>query len=124
MIMEYNPKMEVIVDLVRILYKLPGCSAGGCCHIVTDDDNIEDEDLKWVMDYCKQPENSNRIDSELSYAICAMLLRLSREQRICLFYMWNEGLLDCGVDEHRWEHLFEFKPADEMLKVWEYEKEE
>lgn len=118
--MEYNPKMKIIVDLVHILYELPDCSAGGCCHIVTDDDNIDDEDLMWVMDYCKQPENINRIDRELSYAICEMLLQLSREQRICLFYLWNAGLLNDGVDEYRWEYLFEnFKTADEILADWE-----
>lgn len=118
--MKYNPKMKIIVDLVHILYELPDCSAGGCCHIVTDDDNIDDEDLMWVMDYCKQPENIDRIDRELSYAICEMLLQLSREQRICLFYLWNAGLLDNGVDEYRWEYLFEnFKTADEILADWE-----
>ena len=119
MIMEYNPKMEIIVDLVKILYKLPDCSAGGCCHIVTDDDNIEDKDLLWVMDYCKQPENIGRIDSELSYAICEMLLRLSREQRIYLFYLWDMGLLNSGVDERKWEYLLKhYKITDEMLADW------
>ena len=123
--MEYNPKIKVIVDLVHILYKLPGCSAGGCCHIVTDDDNIEDKDLMWVMDYCKRPENIGRIDSELSYAICGMLLQLSREQRIYLLYLWNLGLLKGGVDENKWEYLLNhYKITDEMLSDWEYETEE
>ena len=124
--MEYNPKMEVIVDLIHILYKLPGCSAGGCCHIVTDDDNIEDKDLLWIMNYCKQPENIiGRIDSELSYAICAMLFQLSREQRIYLLYLWDMGLLNSGVNENKWKHLLKhYKITDEMLADWEHEKED
>ena len=118
--MQYNPKMKIIVDLIHVLYDLPECCSGGCCHIVTDDDNIEDKDLLWVMDYCKRPENTNQIDKELSYAICEMLLQLSREQRICLFYLMNAGQLDEGVDEAQWDYLLEYyKTPKEILDYWD-----
>ena len=120
--MEYNPKMKIIVDLIHLLYELPDCGAGGCCHIVTDDNNIDDEDLCWVMDYCKRPETNERIDRELSYAICDMLLQLTREQRICLFYLMNAGQLNEGVDESTWEHLLtHFKTSDKILREWDWE---
>lgn len=37
---EYNEKIPIIVGLIHILYCLPECGSGGCCHIVTDDNNI------------------------------------------------------------------------------------
>jgi hypothetical protein len=104
--MEYNPKMKIIVDLIHTLYKLPDCGTGGCCHIVTDDGNIRDNDLKWVMEYCHSPENNSRIDRELSYTICELLLQLSYEQRAYLFNMMNYGLIDNGIDEERWDTFF------------------
>lgn len=120
---EYNPKMRIIVDLIHLLYELPECAAGGCCHIVTDDDNIDDKDLLYVMNYCKRPENNNRIDRELSYAICDMLLQLTREQRICLFYLMNASQLDEGVNESTWDYLLTyFKNGDEMVSDWNKEE--
>ena len=117
--MKYNPKMQIIVDLIHILYDLPDCLSGGCCHIVTDDDNIDDDDLKWVMDYCHRPENKNCIDRELSYTLCEMLLQLTHEQRVCLFDMMNYGWIDNGIDEERWETYFKaVRTADTILKAW------
>ena len=116
---KYNPKMQIIVELIHLLYDLPDCSAGGCCHIVTDDDNIEDNDLKFVIEYCNNPDNSN-IDKELSRTICELLLQLSREQRICLFYLMNAGQLDEGVNDYTWDYLLAYyKTADEMLSDWD-----
>ena len=116
---KYNPKMQIIVELIHLLYDLPDCSAGGCCHIVTDDDNIEDNDLKFVIDYCNEPDNA-KLDKELSRTICELLLQLSREQRICLFYLMNAGQLDEGVNDYTWDYLLAYyKTADEMLSDWD-----
>ena len=116
---KYNPKMQIIVKLIYLLYDLPDCSAGGCCHIVTDDDNIDDDDLEFVVEYCNNPDNSN-IDKELSRTICELLLQLSREHRICLFYLMNAGQLDEEVNEYTWDYLLAYyKTADEMLSDWD-----
>lgn len=116
--MEYNPKMQIIIELIHLLYALPDCSAGGCCHIVTDDDNIDDDDLMFVIDYCRESDN-NRIDKELSCLICELLLQLSREQRICLFYMLNVGWFDNIMDEERWNEFFEcFMSYEEIMRNW------
>ena len=118
MIVNYNPKMQIIVELIHLLYELPNCGAGGCCHIVTDDDNIDDDDLQWVIDYCNKPDNGY-LDKELSRTICELLLQLSREQRICLFYLMNAGQLDEGVSDYTWDYLLAYyKTADEMLSDW------
>ena len=115
---QYHPKMQIIVELIHILYDLPECEAGGCCHIVTDDDNIDDDDLKWVIEYCQKDDNDH-IDKELSKTICELLLQLTPEQRICLFYLFNAGMLNDGIDKEWWEHLIKFfKSTDEMLSDW------
>lgn len=121
--MEYNPKIPIIVDLIHILYELPHCGAGGCCHIVTDDNNIKDDDLQWVMEYCHKSENSDCIDREISYTICEMLLQLTYEQRVCLFDMLNYGWIDNGVDKERWDTFFlAVRPLDLILKAWDGEQ--
>lgn len=115
---KYNPKMQIIVELIHLLYDLPECGAGGCCHIVTDDDNIDDDDLKWVIEYCQKDDNDH-IDKELSRTICELLLQLSHEQRICLFYLMNAGKLNEGVSDYTWDYLLSYyKTADEMLSDW------
>lgn len=118
---EYNPKMEVIVKLIHTLYELPDCHSGGCCHIVTDDDNIEDKDLMEVIDYCHRSDNNDVIDKELSCLICELLLQLSREQRICLFYILNYGYFDDGiVYEEAWNEFFDnVLPCDKIIKGYE-----
>lgn len=42
---EYNPKIPIILDSIRLLYELPDCGTGGNCHIVTDDHKLTDNDL-------------------------------------------------------------------------------
>lgn len=106
-IIPWNPKMEIIVNAIHILYNLPGCGTGGCCHIVTDDDNIKDEDLKWVIDYCHSDENKNCVDRELSSLICELLLQLSYEQRMYLFAGMNDGLFDEDIDKSIWDYYLD-----------------
>ena len=49
----YHPKFPVVARMIQILYDLNGCACGGCCHIVTDDNNIRNSDLESVIKYCK-----------------------------------------------------------------------
>ena len=90
MIIPYNPKMKIIKNMIHTLYELPDCSCGGCCHIVTDDENIRDSDLHSVINYCK--DNSNKIDTELSSWICQLMLQLTIEQRALLFVSMNNEI--------------------------------
>ena len=116
---KYNPKMQIIVDMIHTLYDLPDCSCGGCCHIVTDDDNIEDDNLKFVINYCKEPEQADCVDKELSSMICELMLQLTYEQRVCLFVMMNDGYCDNGINKSIWDEYFGIYSAEEVIKEWE-----
>lgn len=102
---EWNPKIPIIEGMIHTLYDQPCCSCGGLCHIVTDDDNIRDEDLKFVIEYCEREENASRPDKELSSWICQLLLQLTFEQRAGLFGMMEA---DIDIDENTWEYIEEF----------------
>ena len=93
----YHPKFKLALDLIHVLYELDGCGTGGCCHIVTDDDNIYDDCLDAVIEYCEKEENKDRIDKELSSTICKILKQMSFTQRAILFdcMLYNlESILD------------------------------
>ena len=105
---QFNHKMPIIIKSIQTLYDLPNCGSGGCCHIVTDDNNIRDDDLKWVIDYCDKPENKDRVDKELSEFICKLLLQLSFEQRCILFYMFDSDFIynyGNDLDESMWNYF-------------------
>ena len=125
---EYNEKIPIIIGLIHILYSLPGCGSGGCCHVVIDDNNIDDTSLLFVINYCKNPKNADRIDKELSITICELLIQLSFEQRCVLFYMFERGYLDHIdyniFDEMTWNHFIEFetdKNVGDIIKYFTYD---
>lgn len=97
---KWSYQIEIIKHLVQVLYSIPGGCVGGCCHIVTDDDNIEDDDLKWVINYC-ETDGKNKPDAKLSKIICEYLLELDYEQRVLLFALMNDGVVN-DLDEQTW----------------------
>lgn len=86
----YNEKFPIVRDMIGILYEY--CFTVGCCHIVTDDDNIDDESLDYVINYAQEDENKDEIDSELSIAICKMLKKMTFLQRAVLFDSIRMGI--------------------------------
>lgn len=117
----WNPKITIIVGLIKTLYDI--CFTGGCCHIVTDDDNIEDEHLQYVINYCKRPENADRVDKELSTLICELLLQLSYEQRCFLFYLYRcDHIYDTACfTESDWYKYMDMlgMTAENVVEKWE-----
>lgn len=97
---EWSPQIEIVKHLIEVLYSIPSGCAGGCCHIVTDDDNIEDDDIKWVINYC-ETDGKNRPDAKLSKIICEYLLELNYEQRALMFSFMNTGMSN-DLDETTW----------------------
>ena len=95
----YNSKFMVVSKLIEVLYDLDGCECGGLCHIVTDDDNIYDNDLDWVIEWCNKEENKDRVEKELCILICTLLKQMTFKQRAILFDIMNCGsgyfLEDC-----------------------------
>lgn len=81
----YNPHLNTIRELISCLYNLEGCCTGGLAHIVTDDNNIEDHHIQFVLDECNKEENKNREEVGLVKLICEELLKLSINERILLF---------------------------------------
>lgn len=88
----WHPKFYLVKELISLLYDLDGCGAGGCCHIVTDDNNIYDSDLDFVIEYCDREENKNCIDKELSKTICTILKEMTFKQRSVLFWYIDLGI--------------------------------
>jgi len=79
----------VIRGLVELLYNLPGCAAGGCCHIITDDGNLDDNSIKFVIQWCNSIEHANRIDKDISLLLCKYLLRLTEDERFDALHYTN-----------------------------------
>lgn len=78
----YTPHMKTVREYIDCLYQLEGCGAGGMLHIVTDDDNIEDEDILFCLKEClNHPEKE---EAKIGKLICEEMLKLSRIQRTML----------------------------------------
>lgn len=79
----YHEKFPIVRDMIWALYDY--CTSGGCCHVVTDDDNIYDDDLDFVIEYSSREENKNSMESELCIAICTAMKQMTFLQRAILF---------------------------------------
>lgn len=112
----YHPKFKIVADMIHTLYNLDGCACGGNCHIVTDDNNIRNSDLEFVIKYCD--ENKDSIDCELSRTICEILLQMTIEQRIILFYSLETDIMFNEYDEAEYEIYFDVvKPPEYIIKI-------
>lgn len=98
----YKPHLNTIRELISCLYQLEGCCGGGLCHIVTDDDNIDDESLLCVIEQAKA--NPEETESGLAILICEELLKLSLPERALLFSNFYTDILcehrcsECPID--------------------------
>lgn len=91
----YNQNIEVISRYIDCLYNLPDCCCGGMLHIVTDDDNVEDDNLDWCFDYINKQENTNEVDKEIDELILKNMKKLTLEQRRLLTIGRNWNLPFC-----------------------------
>jgi len=115
-IIPWNDKIQVISGLINILYKLKDCNTGGLCHTVVSDGNIEDTDLKSVINECEKKENFTRIDVDISKLICELLLQLSYEQRVTLILLMNVYHYT-NLDESSWDDLIIYYYSFEIQKA-------
>ena len=110
----YHDKFPIVKDMIAVLYDY--CGAGGCCHIVTDDDNIRDEDLDFVIEYAQKEENKDSIDAELSVAICKILKQMTFLQRAVLFdYMNSDYDYNNLIDKESFDAVYD--TSEEHLKA-------
>lgn len=85
----YDSKMLVIGKLVDVLYELPGCGCGGLCHIVTDDGNVEDQHLNFVIESCDKAQD-DYLEKDVAKLICQLMLKLTIDQRQELYGLFRE----------------------------------
>jgi len=98
----YNPRLNMIRELIACLYSLEGCCCGGLCHIVTDDNNFRDEDLKCIINECDKEENKDRVEVPLCKLICEEMLKISIQERSLLFNSYYAEILcdkNCKICE-------------------------
>lgn len=96
----FVPRLNTIRELIACLYSLEGCACGGICHIVTDDNNFDDNDLDFVLKECDKEENQDREEIGLAKLICTELKKLSIQQRAMLFNSYyTSALCDKNCEE-------------------------
>lgn len=89
----YNKNMDYLLNLCKTLYSLPDCGCGGLLHILLDDDNYEDSNIRFCLKECLQhPEHPS---STLGILICTEYLKMSMEERSVFDSYWNGNMLDC-----------------------------
>lgn len=101
----YDPKLEMIRELIACLYSLDGCSAGGIAHVLTDDNNFNDSTIEIVRQCCD--EEPDRLEVPLVRLICDELSKMSIPQRALLFSGYYSekvctgcvGCSDCKIEK-------------------------
>ena len=92
----YTKRLDTIREYISCLYKLEDCCTGGLLHIVTDDGNLENNDIKWCLDECRNHPECE--ESEIGKLICNELLKLSMEQRRLVYE--PEWVIDAFCNGH------------------------
>ena len=89
----YKPEMSTLLLLCKQLYSLPGCGAGGCLHILLDDNNYDDHSLAFCREYCeKNAEGKERITA---MRILDIYSSLSIKERVLFDNLWNGYVIEC-----------------------------
>lgn len=96
----YKPRMKLLLEYCKCLYKLPGCGAGGSLHILLDDDNYSDSDLEWCRRYCEG--NKDAIEHDIAMLILDEYSKLSLKERTLFDNLWNGCSAEC-VDPSKCE---------------------
>ena len=64
-----------VLPFAKAYYQLPGNSCGGNLHIVLDDGNLSNEDIKFCLDLCIEAGDKEGVK------LATMILKLSKTQR-------------------------------------------
>ena len=75
-----SAQFDLLIETIREYYLMPNSwgttnCCGGNLHIVLDDFNWDDEDIKYCMGECMQDSD------EYGYTLCTMLLELTEAER-------------------------------------------
>ena len=77
---------DVIKHLLTALYELPDCRSGGIAHIVTDDYNVCDDDLDFVLKECE--DKSYLMEAPLVKCLMVYLKRFTHDERFDIINEW------------------------------------
>lgn len=89
----FKPQMDELLSCCKRLYQLPGCGAGGCLHILLDDNNYRDSDLEFCRQYCS--EHAEGEERELAMKILDMYSAMSLQERTLFDWYWNGRFPEC-----------------------------
>ena len=106
----YKPQMNRLLSYCKRLYKLPGCAAGGCLHILLDDNNYDDESLAFCRRYCE--ENAAGEERKLAIKILDMYSAMSLKERTLFDNMWNGQNIECS-NQTNCEFCYRLKTPEE-----------
>lgn len=85
---KWHPNMRVIAPLLSILYETLGEGCGGLAHVVIDDHNYDDLSIDYVINYCNEPQNKDRLDRYLVLCLMDYLQEMTKEQRdLCMQFL-------------------------------------
>lgn len=96
----YKKHMETIRELIGCLYRLDGCACGGLAHVVTDDDNFQDNHIDAVLEQCELDEYADREEVGLVKLIMQELKKLSIQERALFFSSYYTYAIcdhDCNI---------------------------
>lgn len=65
-----SPLVRVVCLAVQAYVRRPGNVAGGCLHIVLDDFNTTDQDLRFCLDYAREHDDPD--GEALAWAMLAL----------------------------------------------------
>lgn len=94
----WHKKTPLAIALIHALYELPNCSTGGIAHVIVDDENVRDSDLKWEIERINSDDEwySEALEKDLVKLLCETLMEMSYEQRLAIFEIMMVGL---GADD-------------------------
>lgn len=122
----YHKNYPLLKVLINALYDLPNCGTGGICHIVTDDENVRDSDLSYVLGECyaNNPLWNGHIEKPLAALICKLFLEMEYKQRVCFITLMNFGLdydidTDCCIE--KWSDVIESE-VNRHINEWSNRK--
>ena len=80
---EHQETYDTIHELTNLLYGLPDCGAGGPLHVLTDDGNVDDRDLEYVLVALSQVESPSI--RHVGHSIVHLYATLSPAQRAAVW---------------------------------------
>lgn len=77
-----NQKVRDLVEQIELLYDCENCGAGGPCHIVTDDWNVDDESIDFCIKYTIETDFYEDDAKDAAFKTLEMMKELTYEERI------------------------------------------